>query len=83
MQSKGPVVPPQSRDWGPPHEGAPRTMLSAVIGQRPPTHALQSSYHLPRPLSANLHASYHRILRGLRIRGDDPKGAFALAIHLL
>ena len=49
-------------------------MLSAVLCQRSPTHAPQSSNpHLPsRSLRATFQASYHSILRGLRIRGDDP-----------
>ena len=57
-----------------PPEGALITMFSAVLCQSPPTHAPQSSYrHLPsRLLRATLQASYHRILRGLRTRSEDP-----------
>ena len=66
----------QTRGWGSPLEGAFRTVLSAVLYQRPPTNAPQSSIITsppdPRPLRAILQTSYHRILRGLRVRSDNP-----------
>ena len=57
LLSKGSGVPPQSRDWSPPLEGALRNAFSAVLSQRPPTHSAQSSYcHLPsRPLPPQSH----------------------------
>ena len=42
--SKGHSVPLQSRDCCPPPEGALITLFSAVLCQRPPTNASQSSY---------------------------------------
>ena len=75
-------------------------MLSADLCHHPPTPTPQSpNRHLPsRPLSATLQDLYHRILRGLRLEGDetdDPiasplifggvleEGAYPLARRLL
>ena len=38
----GHCVPPQSRDWDPPLEGASRTVFTAVLRKRGPTHSPQS-----------------------------------------
>ena len=55
---------------------AVRTVLSAVLRQRPPTNAPQSpSRHFPfrpRRLRATLQASCHSNLGGLRVRGVKP-----------
>ena len=74
LPSKGRGVPPQSREWGPPPEGALRTVLSAVLRQRLPTHATQSSNrHLPsRPPPPQGHllrwpCLLRRLLRGRMI----------------
>ena len=76
MPSKGRCVPSQGGDWGPPTEGALRTLLPAVLCQRHPTPSPQSpNCHLSsrtRLLRDILQASYHRTLQGLRVRGDDP-----------
>ena len=65
----------QTRDWGPPPEGAPRNVVATVLYKRPPTHTPQSPHHHslsdPRPLTAVLQASSHRTLSGLWFRGDD------------
>ena len=37
-----------------------------------PSHLIVTSPPDPRLLRATLQTSYHRILRGLRVRGDDP-----------
>ena len=37
-----------------------------------PSHLIVTSPPDPRPLRSTLQASYHRTLRGLRVRGDDP-----------
>ena len=44
LPSKGRGVPPQSRDWGPPLEGALRNVLTVVQYKRPLTNSPQSSY---------------------------------------
>ena len=75
MPSKDRGVPRQTRDWGHPPEGAPRTVVVTALCKRPPTHTSQSlHYHSPsdpRPVKAVLQGSYHRSLRDLRFRGDD------------
>ena len=57
LLSKGRGVLPQSRDWGPPPEATLRTVLSAVLCQRPPTPIPQSPIRhflsRPRPLKAH------------------------------
>ena len=79
---------------GPPLEGAPRTVFSAVLL---PVHSnfIFTSTPDPHTFRVTLQASYHRILRGLRVRGNDAnaplfifggvleEGAYLLAKRLL
>ena len=79
LPSKRRDVPPQRRDCGHLLRSALRTVFSAVLCQRPPTLAPQSFIrHLPSlpPPRVTLQASYHRILRGLRVRSDDPNASY-------
>ena len=75
QSSKGSGVLPQKRDWGPPPEGAPTTVVPSVLCKRPPTHSPQLPHHHsssnPHPVKIVLQASYHRTHRGLRFRSDD------------
>ena len=61
LTSKSRIDPHQSRDWGPPLEGAPSTVCADVLRQRSQTNEFQSPHshpqlkssqgHLPRPHS--------------------------------
>ena len=96
LPSTGRGVPSQSRDWGTPLEGALRTVLWAVLWQRPPTLAPQScNRHLSSDPSPSGLPFRPHILRALRLRINDPnahlfifggvleEGAYPLARRLL
>ena len=90
MSSKGRGVPPQSRDLGPLLEDAPGTLFKLIILIiQINFYALKSPPLLNRPppptppLGVTVQASFHRILRGIRVRGDDPNAPPAIYSSVL